>query len=62
MDFTDKEKYIFLVKTTGPFILAWFGKYVFKLFNICREHNMMLYWQNNDVGLNYCDETLWLVS
>ena len=41
LDFTDYEKYIFLMKTTDPFILVWFGKYVFKLFNIRSEHNMM---------------------
>ena len=41
LDFTDYEKYIFLMKTTDPFILVWFGKYVFKLFNIRTEHNMM---------------------
>ena len=63
MDLTEKEKYIFLKKTTDPFILVWFGKYVFKLSNIRREHNMMLlYWQNSDVWSNYCDGTPWLVS
>ena len=41
LDFTNYKKYIFLMKTTDPFILVWFGKYVFKLFNIRTEHNMM---------------------
>ena len=50
VDFTDHEKYIFLMKTTDPFIPVWFGKYVFKLFNIRTEHNMMLYWRNDDIN------------
>ena len=61
-DFTDHEKYIFLMKTTDPFILAWFGKYVFKLFNIRSEHNMILYWQNDGIRLNCLDGTLRPVS
>ena len=48
MVFTDHDKYIFLMKTTDPFILMWFGKYVFKLINIRAEHNMMLFWRNDD--------------
>ena len=41
------------MKTTDPFILAWFGKYVFKLFNIRTEHNMMLFRRNDDSRLFY---------
>ena len=53
---------MFLVKTTDPFVLVWFGKYVFKLFNILTEPNIMLYWQNSVIVLNCCDETLRTVS
>ena len=62
VDFTDHEKYIFLMKNTDPFILVWFGNYVFKLFNIRTEHNMMLYWRNDDIRLNCWDRTLHKIS
>ena len=62
VDFTDHEKYIFLMKTTDPFILVWFGKYVLKLINIRSEHNMMLYWRNDGIRLNCWNETLRPVS